>query len=310
MLVDLSHRRTRWCFLFLVILTAGEFSILAAKVWVAEQWNESSNPKKWLAAAQLEPGNAQYWEQMGLFLKRDVRTAQRWELCEGLPVYRHRHGQHDSVYAYKSELDHWWASRRPAVSSSQKPAQPPHPVERPPTVFLGYFRFLLYAAVVVVLILAAGEVRHLFLRYFSSPPASTSGIPVAVLPFTNLSSLQDANLAQGMTDDIISDLSKSPTLRIIGRASTMRFEGSHEPVSQIARQLHSDKVVQGTVARVGGRIHIAVQLVDAPTGRILWSQQFDRDDSDSLAAEADVSRIIATSVGSILAPNSPPESPR
>ncbi|HET6199617.1 MAG: tetratricopeptide repeat protein [Candidatus Acidiferrales bacterium] len=112
-----------------------------------------------------------------------------------------------------------------------------------------------------------------------------------------------------MTDDIISDLSKSRTLRVIGRASAMHFADSHEPVSQIAEQLHARKVVQGTVARADGRIRIAAQLVDAPTGRTLWSQQFDRDDSDSLAVEADVSRVIATSVGSILAPNSPPETP-
>jgi tetratricopeptide (TPR) repeat protein len=67
MLINFSGRRTRWPFLFLVILAAGEFSFLAAKVWVAEQWSESANPKKWLAAAQLEPGNAQYSEQLGLY---------------------------------------------------------------------------------------------------------------------------------------------------------------------------------------------------------------------------------------------------
>ncbi|MHB8485634.1 MAG: TPR end-of-group domain-containing protein [Candidatus Acidiferrales bacterium] len=245
-----------------------------------------------------------------MHLKRDIRTAQRWEACEGLPVYRHRHGQHDSVYAYKSEIDHWWASRRPSVSTPQKPEQPPHPVERPQTAFLSYSRFLLYAIVVAVLVLAAGEVRHLFLKYFSSPPVSTGGIPpVVVLPFTNLSSSLDANLAENMTDDIISDLSKSRTLRVIGRASAMHFAGSHEPVIQIAEQLHSNRVVEGTVARADGRIRISAQLVDALTGRILWSHQFDRDDSDSLAVEADVSRAVATSVGGILAPNSPPESP-
>lgn len=268
-----------------------------------------TSPQPSPASAQA-PDRLDSWKEIAAHLKRDIRTAQRWEACEGLPVYRHRHGQHDSVYAYKSEIDHWWASRRPSVSVPQKPEQPQHPVDRPQTVFLGYFRFLLYAVVVVILVLAAGEVRHLFLKYFSSPPVSTGGMsPVAVLPFTDLSSLQDANLAESMTDDIISDLSKSRTLRVIGRASTMHFEGSHEPVIQIAGQLHSSKVVQGTVARADGRIRIAAQLVDAPTGRILWSQQFDRDDSDSLAVEADVSRIIATSVGSILAPNSPPETP-
>lgn len=268
-----------------------------------------TNPQPSPASAQA-PDRLDSWKEIAAHLKRDIRTAQRWEACEGLPVYRHRHGQHDSVYAYKSEIDHWWASRRPSVSSPQKPEQPPHPVERPQTVFLGYFRFLLYAVVAVILVLAAGEVRHLFLKYFSSPRVSTGGMsPVAVLPFKGLSSPQDADLADNMTDDIIGDLSKSRTLRVIGRASAMHFEGSHESVSQIAKQLHSDKVVQGTVARADGRIRIAAQLVDAPTGRILWSRQFDRDDSDSLAVEADVSRVIATSVGSILAPNSPPESP-
>ena len=261
------------------------------------------------ASAQV-PDRLDSWKEISAYLKRDVRTAQRWEACEGLPVYRHRHGQHDSVYAYKSEIDHWWASRRPSVSAPQKPEPPPHPEEHSQTIFLGYFRFLLYAVVVVILVLAAGEVRHLFLKYFSSPPVSTGVLsPLAVLPFTDLSSLQDANLAESMTDDIISDLSKSRTLRVIGRASAMHFADSHEPVSQIAEQLHARKVVQGTVARADGRIRIAAQLVDAPTGRTLWSQQFDRDDSDSLAVEADVSRVIATSVGSILAPNSPPETP-
>ncbi|HEV2298985.1 MAG TPA: hypothetical protein VGR72_10760, partial [Candidatus Acidoferrales bacterium] len=67
MLVDFSHGRSRWSFLFLVILAAGEFCFLVARVWVAEQWNESSDPKKWLAAAQLEPGNAQYLEQLALY---------------------------------------------------------------------------------------------------------------------------------------------------------------------------------------------------------------------------------------------------
>lgn len=67
MIIDLSGRRVRLSFLLLVMLAAGQFSFRAAKVWVAEQWNESSDPRKWLAAAQLEPGNAQYWERLGLY---------------------------------------------------------------------------------------------------------------------------------------------------------------------------------------------------------------------------------------------------
>src|SRR5487761_738528 len=77
MVVDFSHRRSRWSFLFLIILAAGEFSFLAAKVWVAEQWNESSDPKKWLAAAQLEPGNARYWEQLALYSELNLGQRDR-----------------------------------------------------------------------------------------------------------------------------------------------------------------------------------------------------------------------------------------
>ena len=77
MLIDLSGRRARWCFLFLIVLAAGDFSRQAAKVWVAEQWNESSDPKKWLAAAQLEPGNAQYSERLGLYSELNLEQRDR-----------------------------------------------------------------------------------------------------------------------------------------------------------------------------------------------------------------------------------------
>jgi len=84
MLVDLSGRRARWSFLFLVILAAGQFSFVAAKVWVAEQWNESSDPKKWLAAAQLEQGNAQYSEQLGLYSELNLERRDRSKAADYL----------------------------------------------------------------------------------------------------------------------------------------------------------------------------------------------------------------------------------
>jgi tetratricopeptide (TPR) repeat protein len=77
MLLDLSSARVRWSFLFLVILAAGEFSFLAAKVWLAEQWNRSSDPEKWLAAAQLEPGNALYLEQVALYNELNLEQRDR-----------------------------------------------------------------------------------------------------------------------------------------------------------------------------------------------------------------------------------------
>lgn len=70
--IYLYSRRARWCFLILIISAAAGFSYAAAKVWVAARWNASADPQKWFAAAQLEPGNAQYWEQLGRYRQRDL----------------------------------------------------------------------------------------------------------------------------------------------------------------------------------------------------------------------------------------------
>ena len=124
------------------------------------------------------------WKAIAAHLKRDVRTAQRWEATQRLPVYRHRHGQHDSVYAYKSEIDHWWANRRPPSSSLQKQGSQPHAGVRVQAYLLAHFRFAVYVAAALILVLAAGEARHLFLRYFPWRASITTPatLPIAVPP--------------------------------------------------------------------------------------------------------------------------------
>ena len=108
-----------------------------------------------------------------------------------------------------------------------------------------------------------------------------------------------------MTDDVTHDLRKTGTLRVIGMTATMPFQHSSEPPGQIARQLHADRVLLGTVKRFNGQIHIAAQLIDGSTGQLLWSQQFDRSDSDLSSAETDVAGAIATAVETVLLPENP-----
>ncbi|HVA18357.1 MAG TPA: hypothetical protein VMV59_11665 [Candidatus Dormibacteraeota bacterium] len=204
-------------------------------------------------------------------------------------------------------------SRLPHVQSVAKEEHPEKTDDagrRVQTALLSYSRFLLYVVIVIVVVLAAEEVRHLFLEHSSPRPASTSSMaPIAVLLFSNLSSGLDASLAEDITDSVITDLGKSRTLRVIGRASAMHFQNSHESLRQIAAQLHSDKVVEGTVARADGRVRIAAQLIDVPTSRVLWSRQFDGSDSDLLSLEDGISRQIAASVAATVLPDHPPESP-
>ncbi|MHB8411933.1 MAG: hypothetical protein ACYDDI_08300 [Candidatus Acidiferrales bacterium] len=266
---------------------------------------------------QLDSDRLDSWKEIALHLKRDVRTAQRWEASEGLPVYRHQHGKHDSVYAYKSELDTWWASRRPTVQKQElrkdvqktelhkqhhdkdqrdfeRRIQPNLPRS---------LRFVLYALMIVVIALAVQEVRRLLQEHFASNPLAVIGTQtLAVLPFRNVSTDLNAKFALGITDDVIDDLSKAGALQII---STMPFQHGPEPPGQIARQLHADKILLGTVTRFNGQIHIAAQLIDGPTGQLLWAQQFDRSDSDLPSAETDVAGAIATAVETVLLPENP-----
>jgi len=100
----------------------------------------------------------------------------------------------------------------------------------------------------------------------------------------------------GITDDVIDDLARAPAFRVLGTASTMRFQNDPEPPWQIARQLRADEVVEGTVTQSGDRIRIAAQLVSEPADRILWAHEFVRNASDLLSLKKEVARSIATAV--------------
>ena len=120
---------------------------------------------------------------------------------------------------------------------------------------------------------------------------------IAVLPFTNLSG--DPNqeyFADGMTDALITDLAQIGSLRVISRSSAMRYKGVRKPLSEIAKELNVDAVVEGSVARSGNRVRIDAQLIQAPTDRHLWARSYERDLSDVLVLQGDLARAIAAEI--------------
>jgi TolB-like protein/Tfp pilus assembly protein PilF len=124
---------------------------------------------------------------------------------------------------------------------------------------------------------------------------------IAVLPLRNLS--PDAGqdyFADGITEDVITNLAQSLPLRVISRTSVMRYKETAEPIAQVARELGVDTIVEGAVARSGGRVTVTVQLIDAKEDRHLWARKYDRDIKDLLDVEAEVSQEIATQVGASL----------
>jgi TolB-like protein/Flp pilus assembly protein TadD len=126
---------------------------------------------------------------------------------------------------------------------------------------------------------------------------------LAVLPLANLSAdPQQEYFADGMTDELITDLSQIGALRVSSRTSAMRYKATKKSVPEIARELDVDAIVEGSVLRVGNRIRITAQLVRAATDKHLWASSYERDLRDVLALQGDVARAIADEVGVRLTP--------
>jgi TolB-like protein/Tfp pilus assembly protein PilF len=126
---------------------------------------------------------------------------------------------------------------------------------------------------------------------------------IAVLPLANLSGDPDQEFfADGMTEQLTTDLGQISALRVISRTSAMHYKGSKKTLPEIARELGVDAVVEGSVERAGGQVRITAQLIDASTDKHLWASNYDRDLRDVLALQSDVAQAIATQVKINLTP--------
>jgi TolB-like protein/DNA-binding winged helix-turn-helix (wHTH) protein/Flp pilus assembly protein TadD len=120
---------------------------------------------------------------------------------------------------------------------------------------------------------------------------------LAVLPLESLST--DASqdyFADGMTDELISDLGQISALRVISRTSVMAYKHARKPLPQIARELNVDAVVEGTVLRSGDRVRITAQLIEASSDKHLWSESYEGELRDTLALQNQVARAIADEI--------------
>ncbi len=103
-------------------------------------------------------------------------------------------------------------------------------------------------------------------------------------------------LADGMTDELITDLAQLGALRVVARTSVMRYKGTTKTVPEIARELQVDAVVAGTVLRVGDRVRVAAQLISAAGDQALWAKSYDGDVRDVLAMQSEVAQAIAQQI--------------
>jgi adenylate cyclase len=128
-------------------------------------------------------------------------------------------------------------------------------------------------------------------------PALPQRPSIAVLPFDNMSGDPDQGyFADGITEDIITDLSKISGLFVIARNSSFAYKGQAPDVRKVSRELGVRYVLEGSVRRAAGRIRINAQMIDGETGGHLWAERYDRDLEDIFAVQDEVTRTIVTAL--------------
>jgi TolB-like protein/Tfp pilus assembly protein PilF len=255
------------------------------------------------------------WKDIASYLKRDVSTVQRWERREALPVHRHLHDKLGSVYAFRSELDAWWKSRRtrlnersqagveladaslPSSSAPHDDASIQGALVAPSTRAARVHVARRWVMVVGVVALAVVGIRYGLSWSRISGATHPEIRSLAVLPLENLSGDPTQEyFAVGMTEQLIGTLAQIRALRVVSRTSAMALKGSNKSVPAIARELNVDAVLEGSVQRSGTRVKIWIQLLHAPTDTHLWARAYERDLTDVLMLQNEVANAVAAEI--------------
>jgi TolB-like protein/DNA-binding winged helix-turn-helix (wHTH) protein/Tfp pilus assembly protein PilF len=179
-----------------------------------------------------------------------------------------------------------------AVSGSQREVPEPGTRAWKPRLWFGVAAALV-AGLAVLALLKLNEQRLQRLPQPDSAPIQS----IAVLPLQNLSS--DPNqgyFADGMTDELITDLAQMKGLKVVSKTSIMQYKDTRKPLSQIGRELGVDAVIEGSVLRSGNRVRITAQLIRTSTDRHLWANTYEGDLKDVLNLQGRVAEAITAAV--------------
>jgi TolB-like protein/Flp pilus assembly protein TadD len=262
------------------------------------------------------------WKEIAAYLKKDVRTVQRWEKNFGLPVRRMASG---TVFAYRSEIDKWWKESESKLSTEKDqsdtddPSEPNASEVAPKTVVentneteepdlsddqVSQVRYVALAVLTTTLVITA-----LLLLYrqrihdaFWPPPTR---IILAVRPFKNISGdpAQDF-IADGLTEEMITRLGQlhPHEMGVIRLSSGYASSG----LDRIGKDIHADYVLEGTVLRSGSRVAITAHLIRVSDQTQEWGETYERELVDVLRIQAEVAGAIAEEVLSKLPHPQPP----
>jgi TolB-like protein/Flp pilus assembly protein TadD/predicted Ser/Thr protein kinase len=157
------------------------------------------------------------------------------------------------------------------------------------------------AAAVLLAVLAGFNVGGLRDQLLQRTTGTRHIESLAVLPLENLSGNAEQDyFADGMTEALTTDLARMESVQVISRSSTMQYKGTKKPLPVIARELHADAIVEGSVQRSGNRVRVTAQLIRAASDQHLWAETYERDFRDILALQDDVASAIAQQIASRL----------
>jgi len=157
----------------------------------------------------------------------------------------------------------------------------------------------------VLMLVAAGVVISIAAGFFLLPRAAAHKIDksIAVLPFENLSDeKENAYFADGVQDDILTNLSKIGDLKVISRTSVMPYRGGKQNVRDIGKALGVSAILEGSVRRAGNRVRVNVQLINADNDQHMWAEDYDRDLTDVFAIQTDLAQKITEALQAKLSP--------
>jgi TolB-like protein/Tfp pilus assembly protein PilF len=197
---------------------------------------------------------------------------------------------------------------RPPVSAASERAK-----RSPILVALLIIGFMLFTIAVLGIVFAPAILKQMQLRQTTAPAPAASTTPsaasipeksIAVLPFENLSDeKQNAYFADGVQDEILTDLSKIADLKVISRTSVMQYKsGLARNLRKIGEELGVAHVVEGSVQRAANKIRVNAQLIDARNDAHLWAQTYDRDLADVFAIQSEIAKAIADQLQAKLSP--------
>ena len=294
-MADASQSRTVRFGLFEVDLRAGELRKNGIKIKLQEQ------PFRVLVALLQRPGD--------VFTREELHR----ELWPTDTFVDFEHGLNAAVKRLRDALDdsaenprfietlprHGYRFIAAAVPDVIQPEKSQSPLRR------WRLPLIAAAALLMALILFAGDaggLRSKVLSRSATPPQVRS---LAVLPLTNMSGdyREQEYFADAMTDELIGELSRIGSLKIISRTSVMQYKGEKKkPLSQIGRELNVDAVLEGSVLRVGNQVRIAAHMIYAPTDQSLMTETYESDLGDVLKLQREVAESIAQKVRAKLTP--------